>query len=166
MPPSPRVAWSASVDKREDKVVWVDPQASSSPHESWLEKGSRFEGRIWPTFVRCVACKKQPDRSAGFYECDKATLARWEASTAFSYSPFQFKVEHLVTTSAGDRRPPTAAERERLLGFMPHHTITARKTSSRKKEVVTLERLRCSQLCVCVRRVVAGSLGLRPRVAR
>ena len=102
----------------------VKVQASSPSVSEWLDQGSTFEGtengRRLPTLVRWIPRGKPPFMPAGIDGCPADALARWEAAE-FAVAPYQFKAANCVTRASGALEPPTAREREVLIGFARDH---------------------------------------------
>ena len=144
MQPAPKAPWQAAADQ-ESGVMCLSPSVVQGPHTQWLEAGSMFEGEGLPTFVRCTPRRAPPSAPAGIHGCDESTLERWRQAR-WCYAPYQFKAKHMIETEQRTLRAPSADERERLLGFANRHTMTARRTSSRKQEPHALEVVRCSLL--------------------
>ena len=90
--------------------------------ENFLDPGvTKYASGPFPTAVRWLPRKREPEEPAGIEDCDTETLEKWEASR-FAMPPYQFKKELGVVTPEGEERPPNANERERLHGFKPGHT--------------------------------------------
>jgi len=77
--------------------------------------------------------------------CAPHEVARWKEHK-YRFPPYQYKDDMCIQQPDGSLRPPSAAERERLLDFTHHFTATALPTRARKQSPEALEDVRCSLL--------------------
>ena len=117
--------------------VRVRIEAPPRPASEWLAKGSAFdgtdEGRRLPPLVLWIPRKKPPFKPAGLASCDRASLKRWK-DASFACAPYQFKEKNCILRASGNLEPPTATEREALMGFAKGHTVPCVTSSEAKHE--------------------------------
>eukprot|EP00973_Karenia_brevis_P066074 9185083-Karenia_brevis.AAC.1 len=61
---------------------------------------------------------------AGLKSCEADAISRWQKS-GFAMPPYQYRAQFCVTRPNGVLEPPSATEREILLGYRKHHTAPA-----------------------------------------
>jgi len=99
--------------------------AQRPPSASWALKGwhpAAGEEASFPTFLRARPCTRPPACPAGFDHCDAGTLQRW-VDDNFQYSSYQYAEKYLMRNNRGQLRPPCAAEREAMMGFVPNFLL-------------------------------------------
>ena len=115
----------------------------------WFRAGDAWpgeaEGRRVPTAVRWIPRAAPPLALAGLYSCDEATRSRW-AAARYALPPCQFKEENCVQRREGGISPPTAEEREVLMGFARFHTVPACPSGDYSRRKSETEMVRISLL--------------------
>ena len=110
--------------------------------DRWLDAGATFDGnpavRRLPTFVRWEARKRPPKSPAGLHSCRPHEIARWQAAR-FATPVYQFKDSNCLKRADGTLEPPSAAEREKLMGFEPGHTVPLMSSSKAKNDPAQFE---------------------------
>ena len=132
-------------ERKRKLTLYADLPACSS----WLDAGCSFpqaekEGRL-PTFTRATTKKRPPFRPAGIAGMTEEEKLRWQAD-AFAQPAYQYANRWCVHAKDGNLRPASAAERERILGFEPGHTLPAVPSAMYSARPLEAERLRKSLL--------------------
>lgn len=139
----PRLAWvSSAVEagegvtlERQSGYTRVHMAAEPVPDAAWVDPGWRRccpEEKL-PTFMKAISRQRPPPKPAGISRCEPEALQRW-ASDAYRFPPYQYQRKFLLINDDRDLRYPSAAERERLLGFGEGHTIFALAAGKAKED--------------------------------
>ena len=139
----PRLAWvSSAVEagegvtlERQSGYTRVHMAAEPVPDAAWVDPGWRRccpEEKL-PTFMKAISRQRPPPKPAGISRCEPEALQRW-ASDAYRFPPYQYRRKFLLINDDRDLRYPSAAERERLLGFGEGHTIFALAAGKAKED--------------------------------
>ena len=127
----------------------IHAHASYPTGDQWIDHGwewaGAWEGAVLPTCMKAIPRNQPPPKPAGLSRCSEDTIARWR-SHAFRFPPYQYNDEFLFWRGDGWRLP-SAAERERLLGYGEGHTSLC-LSASQQKQVgpQAYEDMRCSLL--------------------
>ena len=117
--------------------IHLPPPVKPVQDEVWADAGwGRAGTGPLPTFVRSCPRSQPGDSPAGLEQCDALTLERWR-DHKYRYPPYQYKFQHGMIKGP-QWRPPTASEREKLLGFRAGHTgvtMTPAQAKGREEEL-------------------------------
>eukprot|EP00438_Fugacium_kawagutii_P035066 Skav236673 [mRNA] locus=scaffold338:400738:405778:- [translate_table: standard] len=119
--------------------------------EVFLEPGHRWEGGAdanvrFPTFTRSIPRKAPPKSPAGIRNTPPDAEERWRAHD-YRYPPYTYRKEFMIQTEDSLLQPLQARERERLMGFLPDHTLgMAKKMPETPEERQALEDQRCAAI--------------------
>eukprot|EP00438_Fugacium_kawagutii_P004694 Skav217774 [mRNA] locus=scaffold1782:124:5579:+ [translate_table: standard] len=131
--------------------------------EVFLEEGHQWEGGSdphlrFPTFTRAIPRKQPPKAPAGIRNTPPDAEERWRAHQ-YRYPPYTYRAEFMVRRQDGELKPLTAIERERLMGFLPNHTLNlAKKMPETDEEKQQLEDARCAAIGNSFHTVAVASL--------
>jgi len=131
-----------------DRPLWKDIlfEVDRGSKERWLESECAWEHPgFLPTFTRSIPRRKPSLKSVA--HMDAETLARWKAAS-FALPAYQYRASAMITTKAGVLRPPSADEREVLLGLRLSSTTRAVTSSQAKHDPSGQEHVRKSLLGV------------------
>eukprot|EP00438_Fugacium_kawagutii_P016319 Skav222801 [mRNA] locus=scaffold1419:399983:408357:+ [translate_table: standard] len=129
----------------------------------FLEEGHTWEGGSdphlrFPTFTRAIPRKQPPKSPAGIKNTPPDAEERWR-SHGFRYPPYTYRAEYMIKHQDGELKPLTAIERERLMGFLPNHTLgLAKKLPETEAEKQSLEDARCAAVGNSFHTVAVASL--------
>ena len=117
----------------------------------------------FPTFTRPRPRTYPGRKPAGLERCSDEAAQRWSANL-HRYQPYQYENRFLVVTP-DSARPPTANERERMLGFTTNYTSALLSKKATREEKADLEDMRCNALgnsfsVIVVARIMSQVLNL------
>ena len=116
--------------------IHMPPPTTPVPDELWADRGwTRAGTGPLPTFLQSFPRRQPGDSPAGLEQCDTPTRQRWKEH-AYRYPPYQYKYQHGMVNGT-QWRPPSATERETLLGFRAGHTavvMTPAQAKGREEE--------------------------------
>eukprot|EP00438_Fugacium_kawagutii_P024621 Skav207650 [mRNA] locus=scaffold2758:77333:83766:+ [translate_table: standard] len=136
--------------------VFEENEVFLEPDHTW--EASADPAVRFPTFTRSIPRKAPPKAPAGLRNTPPDAEVRWREDQ-YRYPPYTYRAEYMVKAPGGELQPLQARERERLMGFLPDHTLQmVRSLPKTPEEVRAAEDLRCAAIGNSFHTVAVASL--------